>query len=69
MTAILSTKGSILSSQRGLCKEESSYDPRRRSLGRRGLESVPVNLLDHPIQSIALDMLQAMHLHICAEMC
>ncbi|GFS89399.1 hypothetical protein TNCV_1809341 [Trichonephila clavipes] len=53
--------------RRGLRKQDSSYGPRGKSLGRRGQASVPANLLDHPAQSIALDMQYPMH--ICAEMC
>ncbi|GFU92530.1 hypothetical protein TNCV_4794591 [Trichonephila clavipes] len=47
--------------RRGLRKQESSYGPRGRSLGGRGQESVLVNLPDHPVQSIVLDMLYPMH--------
>ncbi|GFS89623.1 hypothetical protein TNCV_3786931 [Trichonephila clavipes] len=48
-------------SRRGLHKQDSSYGPRGRSLGRKGQESVPASLPDHPVQSIVLDMLYPMH--------
>ncbi|GFU74063.1 hypothetical protein TNCV_1641871 [Trichonephila clavipes] len=48
-------------SRRGLRKEDSSYGSGGRSLGRRGQASVPAKLQDHPVQSIALDMLYLMH--------
>ncbi|GFX45341.1 uncharacterized protein TNCV_1026011 [Trichonephila clavipes] len=38
-----------------------SYELRGRSLGRIGQAGVPANLPDHPVQSIALDMLYQMH--------
>ncbi|GFT75940.1 hypothetical protein TNCV_2098741 [Trichonephila clavipes] len=47
-------------SQRGLRKQDS-FRTRGRSLGRRGQASVPANLPNHLIQSIALDMLYPMH--------
>ncbi|GFT62102.1 hypothetical protein TNCV_3812591 [Trichonephila clavipes] len=46
---------------RGLRKENSSYGFRERGLGRRDQASAPANLLNHPVQSIALDMLYRMH--------
>ncbi|GFU95686.1 hypothetical protein TNCV_4692941 [Trichonephila clavipes] len=57
--AILATRAS--SESTGLRKQDSSYGPRGRSLGRRGQASMPANLPDHPAQSIALDMLYSMH--------
>ncbi|GFT79158.1 hypothetical protein TNCV_3095071 [Trichonephila clavipes] len=55
------SQGLISRSRRGLRKQDSSYGPRGRSLGRRGQVSVPVNLHDHLVQSIALDMLYLMY--------
>ncbi|GFT02111.1 hypothetical protein TNCV_84071 [Trichonephila clavipes] len=43
--------------RRGLRKQDSSYGLRGRSLGRRDQASVPANLPDHPVQSIARDMM------------
>ncbi|GFV51221.1 hypothetical protein TNCV_2545701 [Trichonephila clavipes] len=48
-------------SRRGLRKQDSPYGPRGRNLGRRGQAGMPANLLDHPVQSIALDMMYPMH--------
>ncbi|GFU59217.1 uncharacterized protein TNCV_4197491 [Trichonephila clavipes] len=45
----------------GLCKQDSSYGPRGRSLGRRGQASVPAILPDHPVQPILLYMLYPKH--------
>ncbi|GFY08383.1 hypothetical protein TNCV_1357891 [Trichonephila clavipes] len=47
-------------SRRGLRKQDSSYGPSGRSLGRRGQAGVPANLSDHSVQFIALDMLSSM---------
>ncbi|GFU10656.1 hypothetical protein TNCV_1773261 [Trichonephila clavipes] len=44
-------------SRRGLCKQDNSYGPRGKSLGRRGQASVPANLPENPVQFIALNML------------
>ncbi|GFX82148.1 hypothetical protein TNCV_4398071 [Trichonephila clavipes] len=44
-------------SRRSLRKLDSSYGPRGRSLGRRRQARVPASSPDHPVQSIALDML------------
>ncbi|GFV42502.1 uncharacterized protein TNCV_1293801 [Trichonephila clavipes] len=53
-------------SRRGLCKQDSSYNPRGKLLDRRGQANVSANLPDHPAQSIALDMLYPMHFtHLC----
>ncbi|GFU92089.1 hypothetical protein TNCV_1659211 [Trichonephila clavipes] len=49
------------SSRRGLRKQDSSYGPRGRSLGRKGQASVPANLPDHPSQFITLDVLYPKH--------
>ncbi|GFV29689.1 hypothetical protein TNCV_330551 [Trichonephila clavipes] len=49
-------------SRRSLRKQDSSYGPRGRSLDKRGQASVQANLRNHPVQSIALDMLYPMHL-------
>ncbi|GFX89110.1 hypothetical protein TNCV_2854091 [Trichonephila clavipes] len=67
-TAIFVTRTSSRS-RRGLRKQDSSYGPRGRSLGRRGQASVTVNLPDHPAQSITLDMLYPMHFaHLLSNM-
>ncbi|GFU54702.1 hypothetical protein TNCV_1037491 [Trichonephila clavipes] len=45
-TAILATRAS--SESTGLRKQDSSYGPRGRSLGRRGQANVSANLPDQP---------------------
>ncbi|GFU25824.1 uncharacterized protein TNCV_5103791 [Trichonephila clavipes] len=47
--------------RRDLHKQDSLYGPRGRNQGRRGQASMTANLLDHPVQYIALDMLHPMH--------
>ncbi|GFY28260.1 DUF4817 domain-containing protein [Trichonephila clavipes] len=56
-------------SRRGLRKQDSSYGCRGRNLGWRGQASMPANLPDHPVQSIALDMLYLMHFAQSALKC
>ncbi|GFX07654.1 hypothetical protein TNCV_4159231 [Trichonephila clavipes] len=48
-------------SRQGVRKQDSSYGPRGRSLGRRGQASVPANLPDRLAQSTALDIRYPMH--------
>ncbi|GFV34162.1 uncharacterized protein TNCV_5046961 [Trichonephila clavipes] len=45
----------------GACVNMTSYGPRGKSLGRKGQTSVPANLPNHLVQSIALDMLYPIH--------
>ncbi|GFV84972.1 RNase H domain-containing protein [Trichonephila clavipes] len=47
-------------SRRGLRRQVSSYGPRGKSVDRRGQTSVPANVPEHPVQSIAQDMLYPM---------